>query len=92
MVPNMPVPMVIILMEVISLSSLAKEEKYIILVTYKTRIFQEIITLIICSASLFLQFCVALNQLARAAFVQNVQFSHVFKRDKFMLRKDPLLC
>ena len=31
---------------------------------------------------LFLQFCEAFKQLARVAFVQNVQFSHTFKRDK----------
>ena len=41
---------------------------------------------------MFLQFCEAFKQLARAAFVQNVQFSHIFKRDKVMLRKDPLHC
>ena len=42
--------------------------------------------------SLCLQFCEAFKQVARAAFVQNVQFSHIFNRDKLMLRKDPLHC
>ena len=41
---------------------------------------------------LFLQFCEAFKQLTRAAFVQNILFSHIFKRDKLMLRKDPLHC
>ena len=39
---------------------------------------------------LFLQFCEAYKQLAKAALVQSVQFSHIFKRDKLMLKKDPL--
>ena len=41
---------------------------------------------------LFLQLCEAFKQLARAAFIKNVKLSHVFKRDKLMLRKDPLHC
>ena len=60
------------------------------MVTCITRIFKEIITLIkyhlFC---LFLQFCETFKQVARAAFVQ---FSHIFKRNKLMLRKDPLHC
>ena len=59
MVPNMPVPIVIIPMEVISMSSLAKKEK-IILVTCVTRILKEIITLII-----WLTFYNFVKQLAR---------------------------
>ena len=41
---------------------------------------------------LFLQFCEAFKQLARAAFVQNAQFTHIFKRDKLMIREVPLQC
>ena len=41
---------------------------------------------------LFLQFCEEFKLLYRAAFVQHVQFSHIFKRDKLMPRKDPLHC
>ena len=53
-----------------------------------TRTFKEIITLIICFAC-FYNFCEAFKQLARAAFVQNVQFSHIFKRDKLCLERIP---
>ena len=48
----MPVSMVIIPMVVISMSSLAKKEK-IILVTCITRVFKEIITLVICFACFY---------------------------------------
>ena len=76
MVPNMPVPMVVIPMVVISMSSLVKKERKITLVTCFTRG-----ELHLSSVCMFLQFCEALKQLARAAFVQNVEFSHIFKRD-----------
>ena len=52
MVPNMPVPMVIIPIVVTSMSSLAKKEK-IILIACITTVFQEIIALIICFASFY---------------------------------------
>ena len=52
MVPNMPVPMVIISIVVISMSSLVKKEKNI-LVTCITRIFKEIIARISCFACFF---------------------------------------
>ena len=69
----MPDPMVMITMVAISMSSLAKKEK-IILVTCITRIFKEIITLIICSAC-FHNFVKHLNSYSsyRAANFQNVQ-------------------
>ena len=35
---------------------------------------------------MFIQFREAFKQLARAAFVENVQLSHIFKRDMLMLR------
>ena len=82
---DMPVPMVIIPMVVISMSSLVKKKN---LITRITRLFKEIITLIIC----FTCFYYFVKQLARAAFAQNVQFSHIFKRDKLMLRIDPFHC
>ena len=51
-VPNMPVPMVIIPMVAISMSSLAKKENTI-LVTCITRVFKEIIKIIICFACFY---------------------------------------
>ena len=88
MVSNMPVPMVIIPMVVISMPTLAKKEK-IILVTCITRVFKEIITLICLPVSTIL-LSILTATVARSAFAQNVQFNLIFKRDKLMLRKDPL--
>ena len=84
----MPVPMVIIPMVVISMPTLAKKEK-IILVTCITRVFKEIITLICLPVSTIL-LSILTATVARSAFAQNVQFNLIFKRDKLMLRKDPL--
>ena len=81
--------MEIIPIVVISMFSLAKKENNIFL-TCITRIFKEIIKIIICFAC-FYNF-EAFKQLAKAAFVQNFQSSHIFKIDKLMLSKDPLHC
>ena len=40
---------------------------------------------------LFLQFCEAFKQPARTAFVQNVQFSQIFKRYKLCLENIPCI-
>ena len=89
MVPNMPVPMVIIHMVVISMSSLANNEKNNLGNMHNKNILGDNYTyLLFC---LFLQCCEALKQLARTAFVQNVHFSNILKRDKLMPRKDPFL-
>ena len=55
--------------------------------------FKAIITLIICFAC-FNNFVKHLNSYSnyRAAKFENVQLSHIFKRDKLILRKDPLHC
>ena len=80
MVHNRSVPMVIIPMLVISMSSLAKNEKNNLGNMHNKNILGDNYTyLLFC---LFLQCCEAFKQLARAAFVQNVQFSNILKRDK----------
>ena len=82
--------MVIIPMVAISMSSLVKKEK-IILVTCITRICKERL-LHLSSVLPVSKIFEAFKQLARTAFVQNVQLSHIFKRDKLFHRKDPLHC
>ena len=82
--------MVIIPMVAISMSSLAKKEKDNLGNMHNKNIYVDNYTYHLFR--LFLKFCEAFKQLARAAFVQNVQLSHIFKRDKLMLRKDPLHC
>ena len=78
--------MVIIPMVVISMTSLAKKEKNNLGNMHNKKILGDYYTYhLFC---LFLQFCEAFKQLARAASVQKFQFSHIFKRDKLMLRKD----
>ena len=90
MVPNMSVPMVIIPMVVINKFSLAKKENKTLGNMLNKNIQGDYYTYhLVC---MFLQFCEAFKQLAEAAFFQNVQFSHIFKRDKLMLRKVPLHC
>ena len=90
MVPNMPVPMVTILMVVISMFSLAKKENNNLCYMHNKNIYGDYYSNhLFCQ---FLQFCEAFKQLAKAAFFQNVKLSHIFKREKLMLRKDPLHC
>ena len=77
MVPNMPVLMVIIPM-VISMPSLVKKETNLGYMHNKNIKGDYCTYHLVC---LFLQFCEAFKQLARAAFVQYVQLSHLFNRD-----------
>ena len=73
MVPNMPVLMVIIPMVVISMFSFAKKENNNLGNLHRQGDYYTYH--LFC---LFLQFCEAVKQLAKSAFVQNVQFSHIF--------------